>query len=139
MRRNEYKTFLDWFIENEAEYNAVIEAQDGNAFPLAEYLERGKPINTIEAREWIAARLRGDKLQRGAKRTVKQQAMEFGIWGEVLDIQKNLEVSEYKAKIIYLDRHPKINSETLNSYVFRAKRGRNKIKRSAAMKTKSST
>ena len=124
MRRHEFPTFLDWWAVNEAEYNALGYAEDGNPVPLANLIRSGGRLETIEARKFLADMLEGKKKQKGRKRTVAQQAKELGILGIIWDIQREFECSETRALEIFLDRYPKEcgNSlDTLRTYVRRAK------------------
>ena len=123
MRRGEYQSFLDWWIENEVEYRALSDAQDGNPFPLAELIRNVGNLATQEARAFVADRLEGKRKRRGLKRTVVQQAKEVGILGIVRGIQEELGCSEHRAMSIFLDRHPDACSDqdALKTYVRRAK------------------
>jgi len=124
MKRDQYPTFLDWWFVNEEEYSALSDAQDGNLVPLAELIEAKGQLATIEAREFVASRLKGEKQKKvGAKRTIAQQAKEVGILGLIRDIQKKLGCGEHTARAVFLDRHSDIcsNEETLKTYIRRAK------------------
>jgi hypothetical protein len=68
---------VEWWLENKEEYEALTRAEDGDPFPLADLVVSRGWLRTSEAREWIAARLRGEKLTRGGKRTIGQQLKEF--------------------------------------------------------------
>jgi hypothetical protein len=123
MKRHEFPTFLDWWAVNEAEYNALSYAEDGNPVPLADLIRSVGRLETGEARDFVADRLEGKPKQKGSKRTVAQQAKEFGILGMIWGIQRELECSEYKALHAFLDRYPDITDDidTLKTYVRRAK------------------
>ena len=123
MRRDEYPSFLDWWVENEAEYRALSEAEDGNPSPLAELIRNLGSLATQEARAFVADRLEGKKKRRGRKREIVQQADELGILGVIRDIQNELGCGEHRAMIVFLERHPNEckSDETLKTYVRRAK------------------
>lgn len=115
---------LNEWMANKEEYDALHIAEDGNPFPLADYLENKGYLATKEARAYVASRVRGEKKRRGGKRTIAQQAKEVGILGILRDIQKELSCGEHTARAIFLDRHPDIceNEETLKTYLRRAKK-----------------
>lgn len=123
MRRDECPSFLDWWVENEAEYRALSDAEDGNPIPLAEMIRSVGHLATLEARTFVADRLEGKKKRRGLKRTIAQQAKEVGILGLVRSIQDELGCSEHRAMNVFLDRHPDAcrDLDTLKTYVRRAK------------------
>jgi len=122
MRRDQFANFIEWWAVNEFEYRALTDAQDGNPEALAKLVKEKGELNTLEARSWVAARLRGEKLPRGLKRTVAQQAKELGLLGMMLDIQREQNCSEYKAREYLLRQFPEIESETLKTYIRRAKK-----------------
>lgn len=113
--------FFEWYFDNEAEYDALIEAEDGNIEKLAAHVEKYGVLWTKEARNFVAARLRGEKQKRGLKRTVKQQAKEVAIFGIIREIQIDRSCSEYRACEIFLELHPEFNDDTLRTYIRRAK------------------
>lgn len=113
--------FFDWFFENEAEYEALIEAEDGNIEKLAAHVEEYGILRTAEARKFVAARLRGEKRKRGLKRTAKQQSKEIMILGDIRELQMDYLCSEHKACEIFLELHPEFNEDTLRTYIRRAK------------------
>jgi hypothetical protein len=123
MKRHEFPTFLDWWAINEAEYNALCYAEDGNPVPLADLMRSVGRLETREARDFVADRLEGKPKQKGIKRTVAQQAKEFGILGMIWEIQRELECSEYKALNVFMDRYADITNDidTLKTYLRRAK------------------
>lgn len=123
MRRDEFPNFLDWWVENEAEYRALSYAEDGNPVPLADLLRSVGNLATIEARIFVADRLEGKKRQRGLKRTIAQQAREVAILGTVRSIQDELGCGERRAMSVFMDRHPNecSDDDTLKTYVRRAK------------------
>lgn len=114
---------LDWYIANEAEYRALVAAEDGNTAALAEHVEKVGFLATNEARAFIAARLRGEPQKRGQKRTIQQQTKEIIILGLVRDIQHETACSEYAACMIFLERHSDLcaDYDALRTCVRRAK------------------
>jgi hypothetical protein len=127
MRRSEYPTFLDWLFVNLDEYRALATAEDGNPEPLATFVEEHGTLATLEGRRFVAARLRGEPLKRGAKRTVHSMADQIALLAVIRDIQRESDCSEYRATQIYLDRHPDKNPETVASDIKRAKATLKKI------------
>lgn len=123
MKRNDYPTFLDWWVANNEEYQALSIAEDGNPFPLAEYIEAKGYLATKEARAYVASRVKGEKKSRGGKRTIAKQALEIGILGILRDIQKEFGCGEHTAREVFLERHARIcsNEDTLRTHIRRAK------------------
>ena len=123
MKREQYPSFLDWWVVNQEEYEALTRAQDGDPSSLAQIIEAEGQLATREAREFVAARLKGEKLKSGSKRTVVQQAKELGILSLVREIQEELNCGEHTARDIFLERYEDIcsNEDTLKTYVRRAK------------------
>jgi hypothetical protein len=85
------------------ELQALRDAQDGNPFPLSALLAK-QGVSTPEAREWIAARLRGEKLRRGAKRTFAQVSIDWTILFRVREIMYDEGVTEHRAVELLCDR-----------------------------------
>ena len=129
MNRGDYEIFMDWWIANKDEYEALSVAEDGNPYPLANYIEEHGFLATKEARSFVAAHIRGDKKKRGAKRTIEQQAKEIGILGMIRDIQKGMDCGEHTAREVFLDRHPEIcsNDDSLRTTIRRAKKSLKEI------------
>jgi polyhydroxyalkanoate synthesis regulator phasin len=124
MTSDEINPRLKWFLINEEEYSALHRAQDGNLFPLADFIEKNGHLSTEEARKFVASLLRGEKpAKRGVKRTLAQQSKELGIWGLIREIQTELGCSEYKARAVFLERHSDVcsNDDSLRTYIRRAK------------------
>lgn len=123
MRRDEFPSFLDWWVENEAEYRALSSAEDGNPVPLADLLRSVGNLATHEARVFVADRLEGKKRRRGLKRTIAQQAKEVAILGAVRSIQDELGCGERRAMSVFLDRHLDecSDEDTLKTYFRRSK------------------
>ena len=122
MKREQYPTLLQWVAENSIEYQALGKAEDGDQFPLAEFIERNGVLATKEARAFVAARLRGDRKPSGVKRTIRQQVAELEILVSVRKIQQEEDCLEYRALGIYLDRHPDMIFDTLKTNISRAKK-----------------
>jgi polyhydroxyalkanoate synthesis regulator phasin len=123
MNRGDYPTFIDWWLANEDEYRALTNAEDGDPKALSDLMIQRGFLATKEAREFVAAHIRGEKKRRGAKRMARQQAKEVGILGMVREIQRELNCGEHTAREVFLDRHPDIcdNQDTLKTYLRRAK------------------
>jgi hypothetical protein len=107
--------------EHDKEYRCLLAAEEGNSEPLAELIEREGCLATPEAREYVAARLRGEKKKRGNKRTLGQIKMELNLLQEIRMIEKDLGCTEYKAIKVYLASHPDMNEDSLKTYLKRAK------------------
>ncbi|WP_439117861.1 hypothetical protein [Nereida ignava] len=124
MKRDQYPTFIDWWVANEEEYCALSTAQDGDPGPLAELIKTKGQLATLEARAFVLSLVMGKKdAKAGAKRTITQQSKELNILMLVRDIQKEFDCGEHRARNVFLDRHPDIcdNNETLRTYLRRAK------------------
>lgn len=113
--------FFDWYFDNEAEYDALHDAQDGNIEILAAHIEKNGVLWTEEARAFVAARLRGEKQKRGQKRTVAQQGKELAIFGIIRRLQIDFSCSEYRACELFLEMHPEFDKDALRTYIRRAK------------------
>lgn len=123
MNRDDYPTFLHWFLANEEEYRVLHCAQDGDPFPLADFIDQRGRLATKEARAFVASHLKGEKKKRGLKRSQAQQSKEVIILGFVREIQREMDCGEHSARAVFLDRHPDLcsNDETLRTYLRRAK------------------
>jgi hypothetical protein len=111
--------------EHEEERKVVRRAMDGDPKPLADYILSGGRLETPEGRNWVAARVRGDKKRRGAKRTLDQKKLEYGLLRQVLEIMIQENVKEHRAIEILCDRNPRLEFETLRGY---ARKNRKLIK-----------
>lgn len=115
---------IDDYLANEVEYRALIDAEEGNPLPLADFIRTVGALQTEAAREFVAARVLGEKKQRGQKRTVAQQVRELYILDLIRKIQVQMNCGEHTARNVFLDRYPGIcsNEESLRTYIRRAKK-----------------
>jgi len=89
---------------------------------LAGVIESGDHLGP-KTRHLIAGLLRKEiKLSRGEKRNQKQAEMEGKIVSEIMCIQHLWDVTEYKAKKMYLGHNLNLNEDTLKTYLDKAKK-----------------
>ncbi len=115
------KTLL-LYAKHQDEYLCLLAAEEGDQEPLAQLIEQRGCLATPEAREFVAARLRGEKKTRGSKRTLVQISSDLGILDDVLAIRAEHGCTEYRAKLVYLNDHPDLNEDTLKTILSRAKK-----------------
>lgn len=130
MKRDQYPTFLDWWLANQEEYQALIDAEDGYPEDLAALIEEHGRLMTREARAFIADRIRGKKKKRGSKRLASKQVEDAILLADIRGIQEEHDnCSEYRAIEIYLERLPPpaedeemLSKDTVISALNRAKK-----------------
>lgn len=101
---------------------ALLEARDGNLDVLASHISEGGYLGP-KSRDFLTRFLRGDKSVRprpGNRRTGAQGLKDSLVLLQIVMLTKECG-SRYKAENAYLDRHKKINRETLRSQIKRAK------------------
>jgi len=103
------------------ERSALAAAEEGNPEKLAMFVIDRGVLETMEAREFIASRLRGEPKKRGNKRTSAQRWRDYTFLRACEMIQKLLDCSEYAAIKAMLEEEPRWNEETIKSTIRRAK------------------
>ena len=74
MQRDNYPSFIDWWIENQEEYEALADAEDGRLEVLSSFVKERGFLATQEARLFVSERILGQKKKRGNKRTSQNTA-----------------------------------------------------------------
>ena len=111
------QTFLDWFFENLEEFEALHDAEEGNPYPLADFIVKYGALRTVEARGFVSDRLLGKPKKRGQKRTTAQVGKELAIYNEIKRIMRSQGVSKNKAIDIYIEHYDELGPrETIRDY-----------------------
>lgn len=108
-------------LANAKELRLLAQAEEGRIEILAKYIEDGGLLLSIEARRYVASRLRGEPQKRGRKQLHEQRAREFEYLGRVLRIKSETGCSEYAARNIILAEEANLKAETLKTYLRRAR------------------
>ena len=106
MQRDDYPSFIDWWIENQEEYEALADAEDGRLEVLSSFVKERGFLATQEARLFVSERILGQKKKRGNKRTSQNTANDVILLGEIIDLRKKHQCSEYQAIRHYMAKLP---------------------------------